>query len=825
MRQENRLAKQGPRKTASALLRAVISGMLAMTGVCAMAQQAQPPADALVAQNPTSAAVAENNAADAIPEIVVTAQFRAQNLQDTPIAITAITGDMLRARNQTDIAAVAERAPGVQLTTGGLGGASVTTLSIRGIGQADFNLASDPGVGMYIDDVYYGTLYGSLLDLIDLDRVEILRGPQGTLSGKNSEGGSVKLYSRQPGPDNDGYLEGIVGTFNRREIRAGTNFTLVPDHLFVRVTGIGEHIDGYVKDFDYQCATGKAPVGYNSPASMALAPNGVAPDGCQLGTSGGKQVVAVRTAAKLVVNDQITDTLTYDDLIDHSDPAPVVLTSQGPWHGPGYTDPGAPPNDFTQNFSTPPGSYYNYSSFCGLAGTPYLYCANPTNKVSAWGVSNLLNVDFGHGYNLTSITSERSLESTSVADGDGSPMSRLMNVWTVQYKQYSEELRLNGTIADQWRWTVGGYYFQYRAQQGGRISLDGAADQLATFDFIFNNPIYNTSRSGFAHLEYQPIEPLTLTLGGRYTKDHKEFGYYYERAPGYPGTFLDGSVLPLTGTPPAEFNGNHTDYSVTADYKFTHDISVYVSTGTGYKGGGLNPRPYYALQAQPFGPETVTSYEVGLKSFLWDRNVRMNISAYNNIYHKIQLTLNQCPQFVPPGLPPNCAMPANVGDATIKGLEFESEVHPIANAVIDFSASYTDFKYTRVDPATGIGLDFKPPLVPNFKAAIGAQYRVELGDRLGTITPRLDFNYIARQQQATVNVPQSWNPGYGLLNGRISWALPSGDTTISLEGNNLLDKYYGIVRTYSYPPAGTGNDSTIDPGPPRMVAISLRRTF
>ncbi len=145
---------------------------------------------------------------------------------------------------------------------------------------------------MYVDDVYYGTLYGSLMDLVDLDRVEILRGPQGTLAGKNSEGGAIKLYSKQPSDQSDGYLEGVIGTYNRREVRAGDNFTLIPDKLFVRLTGIGEHQDGYVNDYDYQCATGKPPVPYNSPGSMSQQANGVRPDGCKLSTEGGRQVVA-----------------------------------------------------------------------------------------------------------------------------------------------------------------------------------------------------------------------------------------------------------------------------------------------------------------------------------------------------------------------------------------------------------------------------------------------------------------------------------------------------------------------------------------------------
>ncbi len=244
---------------------------------------------------------------------------------------------------------------------------------------------------------------------------------------------------------------------------------------------------------------------------------------------------------------------------------------------------------------------------------------------------------------------------------------------------------------------MGGYWFQYNAVQGARVSLDGATNELATFDFLEYDPVHNTSRSAFAHFEYNPIEPLTLTAGVRYTKDTKAFQYGRALAPGYPGTFLDQSVIPInniTGT----FRGNRTDYSFTADWKFTHDISAYFTTGTGYKGGGINPRPYYAVQATSFNPETVTSYEVGLKSYLFDRTVRMNLSVYDNIYHQIQLTLNQCPQFVPPGLPEECAMPANVGDATIKGAELEAEVHPVPNAMIDLSVDYGGF---QVHPGRG----------------------------------------------------------------------------------------------------------------------------
>lgn len=150
--------------------------------------------------------------ANAIEEVVVTAQFRSQNVQKTPLAITAVNAAVLEARSQTNVSDVANRAPNVTLTTasGGLGGSQATSITIRGVGQNDFNLAVEPGVGMYVDDIYYGTMYGSMFDLLDLDRVEILRGPQGPLSGKNSEGGAVKLFERELGGFKAPTLQGLT---------------------------------------------------------------------------------------------------------------------------------------------------------------------------------------------------------------------------------------------------------------------------------------------------------------------------------------------------------------------------------------------------------------------------------------------------------------------------------------------------------------------------------------------------------------------------------------------------------------------------------------
>src|SRR3954471_18821482 len=173
----------------------------------------------------------EGSSSGALQEVVVTAEFRQRNLQDTPIAITAVTGEMLEARSQLTLADVTNQAPSVTLKPNGASYGPSLAANIRGVGQFDFHPALEPGVGVYVDDVYYSTLTGSIVDLLDIDRVEVLRGPQGTLAGKNSIGGAIKLYSKKPDGRNGGYLEATLGNYGRRDFRGSADFTLVPDRL------------------------------------------------------------------------------------------------------------------------------------------------------------------------------------------------------------------------------------------------------------------------------------------------------------------------------------------------------------------------------------------------------------------------------------------------------------------------------------------------------------------------------------------------------------------------------------------------------------------
>jgi iron complex outermembrane receptor protein len=642
------------------------------------------------------------------------------------------------------------------------------------------------------------------------------------------------MYSKKPTGNDSAFIESTFGNFGRREVRAGANYTIVPDKLFARITGIGQFEKGYIKRYDYPCQTGKPNSAGGVPATMALNPRGFGgDDACLLGRSGGKNVIGLRASLRWTPTENIDNILIYDDLRDRSDPPPYILTAQG-------NDIRAADGSVAANFAVPYGSYYSYATFCGLVGTPNGFCVKPQSSLDSWGISNDLSVKLGDSLNFKSISAFRQFTQNSATDVDGMPLSVSMNSWNLQYKQYSQEIRLSGEIGPKVNWTVGGFYFKSEALQGARVSIDGSGNTIrdaqnvpATFDFLEYDPVNVLNKSLFAHVEVKPFDKLTFTGGLRYSNDKKFFQYGRRLAPGYAGSVLTASVTPLDGVN-GTFKGDRIDYRVTADYQFTPDISAYFQTATGYQGGGFSPRPFYPEQAVPFDPEVNTVYELGLKSYLFDRKVRLNVAAYVNKYENLQLTLAFCPDFAPQSIPlinRRCAMNANVGNANIKGGEVEAEIRPFAGAVIDFSGSYTDFKYTKLDTPllkTRIPLTDKPPYVPVWKFNIGAQYKFDVAEK-GSLTPRIDVSYLGRQQTAQINNPAAFIPAYALVNARLTWENNEGDWSASLGVTNLLDKYYYTIYAVGLPPAINASPAigtnTAQVGAPRRVSLTVRKSF
>jgi iron complex outermembrane receptor protein len=786
---------------------------------------------------PAAAAADDNQNAD----VVVTAQFREQRLQDAPLAITAVTGAVLEARGQTSIADIGAQAPNVTLRQAPATYGPAVVAYIRGVGQRDTSFALEPGVGLYIDDVYLPTMHGSLLDLIDLDRVEILRGPQGTLAGQNSIGGAIKLYSKKPDGNGGGYVQATYGSYNRVELRGAANFTIAEDQLFARISGTAVHKDGYVTRYDYACAH----PGTTVPSSIAGGTN------CKLGTEGGKDYVAGRLALRYKPSSSVTLDLVGDITQDNSEAGPTTLLYVGQQANPGSTNTGSattgtsvpaytiggvrygtatgsqfisysPYGNYAQDTfsSSPYVSYENYLELAPRDGSA-AWAAPIKSAIDSWGVSASLSVDVSPNLNITSVTAFRKFSGV-YASADGSPLTPTLQASTIYNRQFSQELRLNGSIGTTFNFTVGGYYFHKRSENRTRVTL-------TTLNFIEDNVVPSTTKAVFANADWELVHNLHVIGGIRYTDMTKTFIFGRKGIPGSStGGATPASLASLDGLE-GTYAGDRVDWRGVLQYRWSDQLMTYAQVSTGFKGGGVNPRPFFPSQALAFGPEKLVAYEAGFKSDLFGRMMRLNVSAFINKYDDILVTVSSCPQT---GNAAPCALPLNAGKATVKGGEAELSLHPARGFQIDASLAYLNFKYTEISASaasSGIGLEDEGQYISPWQWSIGAQYEINLGG-IGTVTPRIDvnhqdtFNRNANNVDATTGGRDIFGSvaGRTLVNARVTFRTADRGWELAFESRNLTNKlYYSDV----FDNRGSTNSIQGSPGEPRTFAVTLKRKF
>jgi iron complex outermembrane recepter protein len=752
-----------------------------------------------------------------LEEIVVTAQFREQNLQDTPLAITAVTAEMLEARSQTNISEIANQAPSVTLKQQAPMFGPAIAAYIRGVGAADFNPALEPGVGIYVDDVYISTLTGSLLDLLDLERVEILRGPQGTLAGRNSIGGAVKLYSKKPSQETSGSFQATYGSRDRLDLRGTANFAL-GENLFMRISGVDKRQEGYVKRIDYGCAFPNNPYG--------IQPLRATTGGCVVGRDSNVNYSAARAALRWLPSEAVEVNLALDYTDDRRNPTGAVLVQ--------YRSPLAaavlgriqanydanPANNVNPNvFVPPPKSYYNYASFYNAPhnGTGEVTNvmvesrANPQQFFEGWGTSLDIAWQLNDNFAIKSITAYRAYQSGFANDNDLGPLASSIGDGTLPFHGLSQELRLNGAALDNaLEYTIGGYYLDQRSRYQSWQDLR----YTGPLQFQQNDVVNVDTKAVFGHVGYKATEALEFTGGIRYTDEHKDYNYVrLNRA----GTAPAAGVGSLNGLR-SDYDGSNTDYRLAAQYRWNDAVMTYVQFATGFKGGGVSPRPFVVDQAQPFNSETLESWEIGVKTDLLDRRLRINADVFRGNYDDLQLGLQNCTgstSVVP------CGRIANAGDARIQGFEFESTLRPVPGFAIDASYSYTDFEYKRLNNVGGIQLSFVAPFMPKHKASIGAQYELSMANG-STLTPRVDGSFQSELYTNGNNQLTNRIGGYTLFNARLTWRNADGDLEAALEGTNLGDKYYFVSRADQFTGAGHTDGA---PGRPREWALTIKKKF
>jgi iron complex outermembrane recepter protein len=746
----------------------------------------------------------------AMADIIVTAQFREQKLQDTPLSITAVDAALLESRNQTDLSQIAAQAPNVTLNA--MGGAYGSSLgaSIRGIGQFDFNPAYEPGVGMYIDDVYYATLTGGIFDLLDLERVEVLRGPQGTLTGRNSIGGAIKLFSKKPSDQTDGTVEVAYGSRNRTDIRASANLPLA-ESLSARISGVYKRQKGYVDQLDYGC---KFPG--NAQGIAAFPSSG---SDCVIDKLGEKNYAGVRAALRYNPGDNFDLILAADYTYENRTNAAEVLTTVNP-------------AVVSANYLC--GKFCTYANFYAPANVPPPGASGPgpygqalaaysmpnTTKFDGYGFSANLTFGLSDALNVQSITAYRNYRQIWGTDDDFTPdLAKVGQGYNdLKFRFFSQEVRLNGKVGDAIEFTLGGFYSDQRSVYFTRQDIRYIAPGL-NFQFLGNDPVNADSKAVFGTVIYHPVENMTLTGGLRYTDESKDYTFVRKNFAGSVSYFLGA----LDGVK-ATYSGNKVDWRLSADYRFSDQVLAYATVGTGFKGGGVTARPFDAAQALngSFDPETVRAYEIGLKTDLLDRRLRLNISAFLNDYKDIQLPLITCASL---GSNAPCGARQNAGDGTIKGFEVELMASPVDGFDIDASLSHLTGKYKTIDPRVGNAILLTDPIVsPNWKWSAGFQYKAELGNA-GSLTPRFDISYTGKTSNGRLagGAPIDFRPSVTLANARLTWRNAEEDLSASFEVQNLFDKYYNPFRFAAvYGFTGTIYSQV---GRPREWALTLKKNF
>src|SRR5437016_2357987 len=748
-----------------------------------------------------------------LEEVVVTAEYREEKLQDTPIAITALTSDMIEQQGATRLSDILTSAPSVGFRQQSAAFGESVTAFIRGFGQADFDPAFEPGVGLYVDDVYYPRLTGANLDLMDVERVEVLRGPQGTLEGRNSEGGAIRFVTRKPTGDGGGYLPASYG-----------------------------------------CAF---------PGSGVPAPTGGIK--CKQYSLGDTGYRALRATLRFNPSDRLDTLLSADYIRDrHNNGAEILLYGNNP-NPNAATVNGLP---FDSRFLC--GRWCNYTTVGAEAGTfaggaVFLPPANGLpmpatsgtqfNTLDAYDLALNVNVGITDAVKLNSITGYHNWTNDFSIDGDLSPARTQFGNNILDHWFWSEELRLNMDFSKVAHATVGGYYSDekttYYTLQDIRyvgapvppfLCVVPETQGICPFfplQFIGNDPVKTTSKAAFGTLTWNATDALAVTGGLRYTKDYKGYTYYRYNLDGVTiNQFVDPGGA-LTGSTHV-FEGSRTDYHGSADYRFNPQVMAYASIGTGYKAGGVGPRPFNASQARAFGPEKLTSYELGLKTDLLNRQVRFNTAIFYNDFKDAQIVLLSCPQFGGPG---PCALPQNAGNAKVKGIEAEVQATPIAGLELDAAGSYLKWDWACVNPEV-VGLANGPcssdPAVIGRLASTpigftkglyhaGIQYQTPLGTA-GSLTPRFDVSYTGPSVGAdlaaapgSASAIYGQNQGYTVANFHLTWANAKKDLQATFEVTNLFNKYYFFGK---FDLTGAGQGAIIgSPGRPTEVALTMKKSF
>jgi len=729
----------------------------------------------------TPAAPAEARDDYANEDIIVTATRREETLQTVPVSVTALTAAAVQQKGITNIDNLANSIPNLAVRPAA---ASKTTaiISMRGQVQRENLPTVDPSVGVYVDDVYLARSYSALSELLDVERVEVLRGPQGTLFGRNTIGGAIRVIARKPKVD-----EGLTGTFyagygnyDRLEIGGAVTIPIVADRLAIRYAGNMRSHDGYTKSY-------LVTEPYTGPASIK-----------KVIDTNDEQVMSHRLSVAWEPTDSTKIDASYYYFKEDSNGVLVANLF-------GDISRTALPSLATTQFNSPQRDESFYSALTNV--TPFSHSKSQI-------LQGTLQQGITDDITLKLIGSwvKGSNHSSTNADGvvtDSVTLVQFEPDLTQGQTQYTGEFQLSGSSFDgMLDWIGGLYYFEEEASDfsPGNSRVFGSRANAITFDGVANNK----SKSAYLSLTFHPTQRLTIRAGGRYTEDTKGiFGQNRNVTTGIcvytPGP---GIITSTTPNGPCELRRkdkfDYWIYDIGVDYKVTDDIFVYLKTGNGYRGGGQQLRAVNTASSLPFDPDRVVNYEAGVKAKLFDM-LTVNAAAYHVDYSNVQQSLI----LSPPVTPTTTTVNVNQGSANVDGFEVEAFFTPFKGFRLEGSVGHNDF-------------DFKDPTIvqilsPRWKYALGGSYSHEIGT--AKLTGSVNFDHSG----AFYGTPNPLTPGAlisgsDLLSARLALELDNG-LELSIWGRNLTKDEYYVAATFS------GNVAGAVVGNPRTYGATARFSF
>ena len=729
-----------------------------------------------------------------IEEIVVTARKREENLQDTPVSVTVFTAKGLDDRAISNLAGIDTFTPNLDLSNGRAdGGSSTAQFYIRGVGQSDYLFPNDPGVGLYVDGVYLARTVGGMLSLDDIERIEVLRGPQGTLYGKNTIGGAVNVFTARPSDRLEGRVKATIGSFDRTDLQGTVHVPLIKDTLSSKLSMATLNRDGFViRNFD----------------------------GVDLGNE--KRNVA---HGKLLFTprDDIEFLLAADYTNQRQNGAPGNLQSVFPSDTgltEGLYNPVIAPILAAQ-LGLPPGSVFDDRWITGDTDT-----SNGTARVhddaDIWGISMTAGWSINDTTSLKSITAYREIDAQYARDSDSSPFPIISTDADMSQEQFSQELQLSGASFDgRLNWLLGVFYSEEDARELNDVNLLAGTLLLPPpFGFEISLQTFakmNTqSYAAFAHGSYQLTPALSLTAGVRYTLDDKEYLQH---------TTTLVTQLPVIPERNLEESWDAFSPKVGIEYHYNDNLLLYTSYASGFKSGGWNPRPTQPNTGDmPFDPEYLDTVEVGVKSAWLDRRLIANISAFFSKYDDVQITVviaSPGPDGVLGTLDDGIVGDvSNAAKVELYGFELELAARPTIDWDIELSAGFLEHEYKKLDPSVPFSINNKLPDAPKWNLSLSVARHFEFGD-YGLVTLRGDAGYKSSAYNEPFNFDAIKTEAYWVVNGGLIWESANEKWRANLTVSNIFDEEY-LTNAINGNAFGYHEGYY---GRPREVAFSVSRSF